>query len=164
MFVPAPATQPPGQPIPSIRETVQLAQLGEQEHFAAVLQSLDVLDIDFCIRIVCLDALFDRAGNAAGYRIAAAGARRVVHAGMVLDRFGIDALRLEHSGKLFKGDDEVDVAADSAAGRLQFFRSARPDEYDARIRIFLLDGARRGRPWESACATRYLRVIRGSSA
>ena len=100
-----------------------------------------MLDIDLRAGVIGVDALLDGARDAARHRIAAACARGVVHALVRFHRFGVDALGLEHGGQLFKGDDEVYVTADGAAGGFQLFRRAGADEHHPAVGIFLLDGA-----------------------
>ena len=102
-----------------------------------------MLDIERRAGIIFLDTFFDRAGNAARYRVTPARARCVVHFLFAFELLDIDIFRLENSGQFFKRQHEIHVASDRTAGSFQLFRRARPDEYNARLRVLFLDGARR---------------------
>lgn len=122
ILVPAPTTQPPGQPIPSIRQPFFFAHFGKEQHLSAFFQPLAVLYFDFGFGIIFADTLVDGVGNAARHRVAAPRARRVVELFILVEMLEIDAFRLENGGKFLERDDEIHVAAHRAAGSLQLFR------------------------------------------
>ena len=73
-----------------------------------------------CIRDRLRRHLSDTVGNslcyAACHTVASArSGRTVVEAGVVLQIGKFDVVRLENTHQLFKGDDEIDIAADAVS-------------------------------------------------
>lgn len=104
----------------------ELAHFCKKQNFTAVFQPLYMLNIHFCVGVICRDALFDGARNAARDGIAPARSRGVVHFRFLVECRKIDAPRLKNGGKLFERDDEIDVAAHRPARRFQFFAAHGP--------------------------------------
>ena len=102
-----------------------------------------MLDLDFDVGIIFLDARADGGGNAARNAVTAPCGRRVVNGIFLVITAEIDSLRLENCGELLERDDEIDVASHGTAARFQLLRRARSDKDHARVGTELFDGARR---------------------
>ena len=68
----------------------------------------------------------------------------MVEAGVVLQIGKFNVVRLENTHQLFKGDDEIDIAADVLPHCLQLFGSAWTDKDHAGVRVLFLDDAGSG--------------------
>ena len=122
---------------------VQLACLGQHQHFFAFLQALGGHHLYLAVRVHLVDGVHHRVRHAAGNRKPAAvggGLHQLGPSG----HFGeLDGLRLKHAHHFFKCEHEVHVAADGAAAGFQLFGGARPDEND--LAVFVLFFQQAGR-------------------
>ena len=128
ILVPAPATQPPGQPMPSMRQPFIFPGFCQGKDFFALAQSLRVFNAHRHFRIVFLQTFLYGFRHAPGHGVAPPCRCGVMGRMCLLLRFPDQSPWRQHPLEFLKGNYKIHIAADIRPGSLQLLGGAGADK------------------------------------